>query len=52
MTSNWTARVEHLHYDLGDTTVANVPTGAPNAALITTFNNNINVAHAGVNYKF
>ena len=52
VTSNWTARVEYLHYDFGDTTVANVPAAAPNAALITTFNNKIDVVRAGVNYKF
>jgi outer membrane immunogenic protein len=47
ITQNWTARVEYLYVDLG-----NSPYAFPLSGRTTTFENAFNVVRAGVNFKF
>ena len=44
---NWTAKVEYLYVDLGDTTCAAIACGAATNVDLT-----INVLRAGLNYRF
>lgn len=53
VSNNWTVRAEYLYYDFGDETVINVsPAFVPTATNNATWDNQIHVVRAGVNYKF
>ncbi|MCP8940100.1 porin family protein [Alsobacter sp. SYSU M60028] len=47
---NWTAKVEYLHYDLGDKTFFSTTAATHTAKLKTDYSGNI--VRAGINYKF
>lgn len=49
---NWTARVEYLHFDLGDHSFTTPLNGAPTTIFTPSFSNEGDLVRVGVNYRF
>jgi outer membrane immunogenic protein len=50
--SNWTARLEYLHFDLGDHAFSVALNGTPTAVFTPNFENKGDIVRFGINYRF